>query len=148
MWSKASKVPWRRCWRLHEEDHGFTLVEVLVSLMVLGVALMSLWGFHWTSHRVNMKVKRESTALMLAHEKMEEVRRAISSGESIDNETGTEVLDNQTRTGTIEKVVFERQTNIAADSIHNWRANVTVSVRWREQRGEEGRVELQTIVVR
>lgn len=144
---------WNRfvVFRLRPRDHalgkrGFTLVEVLVSLMVLGVALMSLWGFHWTSHRVNMKAKREATALMLANEKLEELRRAASAGQSIDNETGTEALDNQTKTGMPDGVVFIRQTSIATDAVNDWRANVTVSVRWTEQRGEEGQVVLQTVV--
>lgn len=94
-----------------------------------------------------MKAKREATALMLANEKLEEIRRVASAGQSLDNETGTETLDNQTKTGMSNEIVFIRQTSIATDAVNDWRSNVTVSVRWTEQRGEEGQVVLQTVVV-
>lgn len=119
---------------------GFTLVEVLVSLMVLAVALMSLWGFHWTSRHVNMNSKREATALLLANEKLEAYRQAIAADNETYNPAGTETL-------TKDHVVYTMTTSSNADATYPWKRNVTVSVRWAEQRGGQGQVVLQTLVV-
>ncbi|WP_170161631.1 type IV pilus modification PilV family protein [Desulfosoma caldarium] len=122
------------------EASGFTLVEVLVSLMVLGVALMSLWGFHWTSRHVNMKSKREATALLLANEALEAYRQAIDVDDKTYDPNGTETV-------TRDNILYTRTTSVTSDPTHAWRRNVTVSVRWAEQRGGQGQVVLQTIVV-
>ncbi|MGQ9751003.1 type IV pilus modification PilV family protein [Desulfosoma sp.] len=119
---------------------GFTLVEVLVSLMVLGVALVSLWGFHWTSRHVNMQSKRETTALFLANEKLEAYRQKIHANDDLYNPNGTDNV-------TIENVLYTRTTSSTPDGTYSWKRNVTVSVRWAEQRGGQGQVVLQTIVV-
>lgn len=119
---------------------GFTLVEVLVSLMILGVALVSLWGFHWTSRHVNMGSKREMTALFLANEKLELYRQKIAA----DNDSYD---PNRTDNVTVDNVLYTRTTSSIPDGTDTWKSNVTVSVRWAEQRGGQGQVVLQTIVV-
>ncbi len=122
------------------KDSGFTLVEVLVSLLVLGVALMSLWGFHWTSRHVNTNSKREARALLLANEKLEDYRRALGADNMTYDPNGSETI-------TVDNIEFIRTTTAVADPTYNWKRNVTVSVQWREQRGGQGQVVLQTIVV-
>uniref|UniRef100_A0A832EA68 Type II secretion system protein n=1 Tax=Desulfacinum infernum TaxID=35837 RepID=A0A832EA68_9BACT len=133
-----------------ERNDGFTLVEVLVALMVLGVALMSLWGFHWTSRQVNVSTKREAAALALANQRLEELRRQVASGKWADNCTeDAPCLDNcgQYFLHTQGNIWCERTTVADPDPVNGWRRNVTVSVRWREQRGGQGQVSLQTILV-
>lgn len=131
-------------------NDGFTLVEVLVALMVLGVALMSLWGFHWTSRQVNVNAKREASALALANERLEELRQQIASGQWADNCTEDEpCLDNCTQDFLHPQghAWCERSTVAEPDPVNNWRRNVTVSVRWKEQRGGQGEVSLQSLLV-
>lgn len=140
MWTRFQVRATRRTETRLGKASGFTLVEVLVSLMVLGVALVSLWGFHWTSRHVNMQSKREATALLLANEKLEEYRQKIDADNGSHNPNGTETV-------TIENVFYTRTTSSTPDGTHTWKRNVTVSVQWAEQRGGQGQVVLQTIVV-
>ncbi|MEJ5347415.1 MAG: prepilin-type N-terminal cleavage/methylation domain-containing protein [Desulfosoma sp.] len=139
MWTRFRADSTRYTRPIDSKDKGFTLVEVLVSLLVLGVALMSLWGFHWTSRHVNMNSKREARALLLANEKLEAYRQAIADNKTY-NPNGTETL-------TQDKVVYTRTTTSVLDPLYSWKRNVTVSVQWKEQRGGQGQVVLQTIVV-
>ncbi|SHF65216.1 prepilin-type N-terminal cleavage/methylation domain-containing protein [Desulfacinum infernum DSM 9756] len=119
---------------------GFTLVEVLVSLLVLGVALMALWGFHWTSRQVNLKTKREASALVFANQQLETFRSTLASGGTVPVGTTTDVLQQG-------NVTYTRVTNVAQDGTFPWRLNVTVTVQWAEQRGGQGQTVLRTILV-
>lgn len=140
MWTRFGERTTRRPWTSRGEAPGFTLVEVLVSLMVLGVALMSLWGFHWTSRHVNMQSKRQATALLLANEALEAYRQAIDADNKTYDPNGTETV-------TRDDVLYTRTTSANPDPTNAWKTNVTVLVRWTEQRGGQGQVVLQTIVV-
>ena len=53
---------------------GFTLVEVMVSLACMGIAFVALMGMHLVSVRTDTRNTRESEALSLATQKMEELR--------------------------------------------------------------------------
>lgn len=140
MWSELPLRAARRSRLIIGGGSGFTLVEVMVSLLVLGVALMSLWGFHWTSRQVNTNSKREAWALRLANEKLEDYRRVLADNKTYDP-SGSETI-------TVDNIEFIRRTTTAANNATRaWSKNVTVSVRWAEQRGGQGQVVLQTIVV-
>lgn len=139
MWTELFKGAARRAKWFIGDGWGFTLVEVMVSLLVLGVALMSLWGFHWTSRHVNTNSKREVRALLLANEKLETYRRAVADNETYDPDGDETIM--------VDNVEFVRKTKAETDATYGWKRNVTISVQWKEQRGGQGQVVLQTIVV-
>ncbi len=86
-----------------------------------------------------MNSKREARALLLANEKLEAYRQAVTDNKTYNpNETETLAEDN---------VAYTRTTTSVPDPSYSWKRNVTVSVQWREQRGGQGQVVLQTIVV-
>jgi prepilin-type N-terminal cleavage/methylation domain-containing protein len=118
----------------HRPSEGFTLIEVMVSLMILGVSLFSLWGFHWTSQRINMKNSRETTALFLAEDKLEDFRAepdtALAAG------TTTESLP-------FGNVTFVRTSTVTQE----YPSNIEIKVEWQEKGAAQGSVVLRTFIV-
>jgi len=120
-------------------SEGFTLIEVMVSLMILGVSLFSLWGFHWTSHHINMKNSRETTALFLAEEKLENFRAEPEGDTALAAGTTTETLS-------FENVNFVRTSTVTQDAAFPWKRNIAINVQWQEKGAAQGSVVLQTFV--
>lgn len=116
-------------------SEGFTLIEVMVSLMILGVSLFSLWGFHWTSQRINMKNSRETTALFLAEDKLENFRAEAEAGTDLPAGTTTETLS-------FGNVNFVRTSTLTQE----YPSNIEIKVEWQEKGAAQGSVVLRTFV--
>jgi len=74
------------------DDRGLTLVEVVVTILIIGFALVPMMGMFTTGINIYNWAGRESVALNLAQEKMEEQKNkdplpAAGWGEN-DNFTG------------------------------------------------------------
>jgi len=59
---------------LHRHDNGFTLIEVLVTIVVVSVGLLGLAGLQIGSLRANMNSETRSTATLLANDIVERMR--------------------------------------------------------------------------
>jgi type IV pilus assembly protein PilV len=53
---------------------GFTLVEVLVALLILGIGLVGILGLHRSSATASGYSRRATEAAILAEDKLEELR--------------------------------------------------------------------------
>lgn|GEM_PF-2114767 len=53
---------------------GFTLVEVLVSLSILAIAFVALWGLYFACIRVDLRNSREAEGRRFAMEQLERMR--------------------------------------------------------------------------
>lgn len=73
--------------RNRSREEGFSLIEVLVSLTILAVGLLSLALLQVTAIKGNASASKSSIATDLAQEKLELFRRAAWA--SIDNSTNT-----------------------------------------------------------
>jgi len=119
----------------HRPSEGFTLIEVMVSLMILGVSLFSLWGFHWTSQHINMKNSRETTALFLAEEQLENFR-AEPEGDTAPP-AGT----------TMESLSFGNVTFVRTSTeTQEYPSNIEIKVEWQEKGAAQGSVVLRTFI--
>jgi type IV pilus assembly protein PilV len=71
--NKGEKFPLMR--RLHNNNSGFTLMEVLVAMVILTVGLLGMAALIAGIINSNKLSNRISTATVLAQDKMEDIRR-------------------------------------------------------------------------
>ncbi len=69
---------------------GFTLIEVLVAALVLGIGLLGLAGIQSLGLRSNQSAIQRSAATMLADEIIDRVRANAQAAGSYDNRIGTD----------------------------------------------------------
>ncbi len=120
---------------------GFTLLEVLVSVIVLAIGLLGLAGLQASSMRFNQSAYLRSQATVMAYDIIDRMRANIVSARNGDyNFTVSDV----TPTGTTQLADIDRQQwrttlshlpsgtggiNIVYDSTKN-QYNATVNVQW------------------
>ena len=61
-------------------NKGFTLLEVMVALSIVGIALVVMLGLTQRSILVNSRLQQMTRATLLAKQKMAEIENGISSG--------------------------------------------------------------------
>ncbi len=61
-------------------NSGFTLLEVMVALSIVGIALVVMLGLAQRSILVNDRLQHMTRATLLAKQKMAEIENGISSG--------------------------------------------------------------------
>lgn len=102
------------------KSHGFTLIEILVALVILGVSLLALAGLMVTTTRNNASAGQVTEAATLAQDKLEELRAIpwdrVVSGQ--DQRTGS--------TG----IRFGRNWNVAANGNIK---TITITVSWSDR---------------
>lgn len=96
---------------------GFTLVEVMVALVTLGIGLMAVMGLHFSSLRSDIRNRAESRALFLANQKLEELR----SQDFASVVTGYDFTAHP----------FDMVWNVTVPQ--SWRKEVVVTVSWPEK---------------
>ena len=116
-------------------QHGFTLIEVVHTLALLGVGLLGLSSLTIGTIHGNSTAKRITSAAVLAQDKIEEMRRAdypaIVSGSDQTLVTG---------------VPYDRSWTVCSDCPLAGAKQVTVEVSWQDEAHES--VEMQTIITR
>lgn len=111
---------------------GFTLVEVMVSLVIFLIASMGLLPLLLTSIQVNHDNGRNAQARRLAGEVMAELQVIDYAGLMLAAEGPLLVGD------------IEVQPRVERDAPHPGQSRITVSAVW-QQRGENHRYQLQTV---
>jgi len=70
-------------------ERGFTLLETMIALAIVGIALVTLLGLANRSIGTNARLQKITQATLLAQEKMTEIEvRTSLSGNEFQNETG------------------------------------------------------------
>jgi len=123
--------------RLHDDNSGFTLIEVLVAIVILTVGLLGTAGLIIEIIKGNQVSKRISTATVLAQDKMEEIKGAGYAG--ADAEAGTEPY------GGVDFPLYKRITDVAPGNPTAGMKKITVTVYWNS---DNSQVELQTILAK
>ncbi|MDD5712246.1 MAG: prepilin-type N-terminal cleavage/methylation domain-containing protein [Smithellaceae bacterium] len=124
-----------------KREKGFTLIEVVISMFLLGVALLGLAATTVSVVKANDLGKMITTATSAADYKMEELKNSASTAAGFDvlSSGGPEVVDN----------IYARQWTVVAPATGQFAGmktvNVTVSWSWR---GRRHSVSLDTVVVR
>jgi type IV pilus assembly protein PilV len=119
-------------------EAGFTLLEVLITMVLLAVGILGVGGLAITTVQGNDKSNRLSAATMLAQDKLEQVRTA--------GYTGAPALAGTEGYGAIaDNTPFKREVAVADDTPTIWMRTVTVTVWW-ESDGHS--VTLSTIVAK
>ena len=111
---------------------GFTLVEVMVSLVIFLIASMGLLPLLLTSVQVNHDNGRNAQARRLAGDVMAELQVIDYAGLLLAAEVPLLVGD------------IEVQPRVERDVPHIGQSRITVSVVW-QQRGQNHRYQLQTV---
>ena len=112
-------------------NRGFTLLEVMIALAIVGIALVSLLSLANRSIAVNTRLQKITQATLLAQQKMSEIEAAASqSGAGTTEQNGTfdspfdgyrwEVAYHDTPLQSVQEVVVtvlwgERQKNEMVD---------------------------------
>jgi prepilin-type N-terminal cleavage/methylation domain-containing protein len=70
-----------------KHSNGFTLIEVMVALVTMGIALLALCGLQLSSLRADTRNRDDSRAFLLANQTIEELRTKsfldVSDGEDL-----------------------------------------------------------------
>lgn len=121
------------------KEQGFTLVEVLVTIVVVAVALMALLSVFIYGFNLLSRMKQTAIATQCAQEELENIRNLtyeeiLALGPSFTNDSLT-LLDNSTGIRTIE------------DSVGPDIKKLTISVFW-IYRGQNMRKDIVTYITR
>ncbi len=103
--------------------NGFSLIEVLITLVILAVGLLALGGMQIFSIRGNAFSQRVTQATVLAQDKLEVLRRLPFEDSSLSSGSHDE--------GVLSGSGFSRSYNV--ESISTTLKAVTVTVQWREE---------------
>ncbi len=90
-------------------QHGFSLIESLVSALILGIALFGLAGFHAAALKDGSLVKARSAAASLAQEKLDDLR---SFTRLADDPSTTGVDECATPTFCFSEIVASQDINV------------------------------------
>jgi type IV pilus assembly protein PilV len=106
--------------------HGFLLVEVLIAILVLTIGLVGLASMAATTINSNLYSKKRTTAITLARDKMEELKKmALSTPLSAaDNSIEVNIDEN----GVAGNGIFTRQVTINGGP--GVLTTITVTVTW------------------
>ena len=120
--------------KLHDNNSGFTLIEVLVAMVILSVGLLGTAALITGIINSNKLSNRITTATVLAQDKMEEIKRIGYSSENEPRAVLSSPYNN-----------YEREvTGLDVESPAANMKTVTVTVYWESSKS----VSLQTILAR
>ncbi len=123
----------------HRGKKGFTLIEILVSIVILGICLTSIMQLFSDGLRSAVMGKEHTRAVFHARSKMEEI---LLSTEFMDEETQGTFDDGyrwQVKIRYIEPDEGERKT------IHLF--HITVSILWGENLRNQGGFDIETLKI-
>lgn len=120
-------------------EYGFSLPEILITMVILSVGLLAMAGVTTGVMKSNVLSGRMTTATALAQEKMEAVRNQDFSGLCKQTEAMTEEYGSMAQFPSFKRIVSIEEVGTPLDKIRK----VTVTVYWN---GDRHSVQLKTLV--
>ena len=80
--------------RLMWPEEGFTLIEIMITLVIMSIGLMALAGLQVSAIKGNAFSKRLTTAISIAQSRLEQVKNTPYA--NIQSESSTQVAANLT----------------------------------------------------
>ena len=105
-----------------DPNAGFTLVESMLTVAIMGVGLLALAGLQITALRGNDLSRRMTTAVSIAEQKLEQLKNTPYT--NIQTEAASEV--------TASNLHFTRQVTVTNRPLPNTKS-VSVLVSWQDQ---------------
>lgn len=135
---------------------GFTLIEAMVALIVLGFGMLALAGMQATLSRNADVAKQRTEAMRLAQDKMEGLRSftGLTADATYvdwtDLGSGTDQISSYVLSGTTlgsTNTTFTRRWTLGGASTDSQRA-INVSVSWTDRSGDTQSINLASVVAR
>ncbi|MBF0117752.1 MAG: prepilin-type N-terminal cleavage/methylation domain-containing protein [Desulfobacterales bacterium] len=127
-----------------DSSRGFTLIEILIAMVIVGVGLLGNVGIILTIINSNKTASDFTVATVLAEDKMEEVRNTAYGSISTGTVTESNLKSDEGSGGTYQRVL-----NVVEDTATFTQANlkkITVTVSWLNSNGVSKSVTLRNIV--
>ncbi len=105
---------------LFEPEEGFTLIEIMITLVIMSVGLMALSGLQVHAIKGSISSKRLTTAVSIGEEKLEQIKN--TSYANIQSESSTQI--NKSNMNFTRQVTVTNNTNPANTK------TVKVTVTW------------------
>ena len=107
---------------LIERNDGLTLIEVLITLVILSVGLLALAGLQISAIKGNSNSKRMTMAVSIAEKKIEQIKN--TSYTSIQSEPAQQFVEGG--------ISFTRQVNVADNNPFQNTKKIDVTVTWKD----------------
>jgi prepilin-type N-terminal cleavage/methylation domain-containing protein len=129
-----------------EAQSGFTLIEVLIAMAILGVGLLSIAVAQLTAIKMASRSKLQSQAMFLAREQMDDLEALnagapiLQAGATTDDPANPIALSNNPA----DTTRFNRSVTVVPNNPSIGLAQVTVTVTWDTAQGMR-RVQLSSV---
>ena len=111
-------------------NSGFSLVEVVISMLVLGIGVAGVWGMTGSLVRMNAYSLRVSRATMMANSKFEELR--VDGYDSVG-------------AGTDSETIYQRLWTVSQDGALSTKT-VDLTVLWADEDGDTHSLAFKTVI--
>ena len=107
---------------LEERDDGFTLIEIMITLVILSVGLLALAGLQVNAIKGNTNSRRMTTAVFIAEKKLEQIK----------NTPYTNIQSESIQQVTEASANFTRQVTVTSNNPLQNTKKIDVIVTWKD----------------
>ena len=115
-----------------KSQSGYTLLEVMIAMTILGVGLMSIAVAQVSALRIASKSKNMQQAMFLAREAMDDIDARLPTDPFLKNNAVIPDVNNPIKVGNDpdDGTTFTRQTTVTPDDPELGMSRVVVAVTW------------------